>query len=151
MSSNPFVDIAQQSTTVAPQQQQSQERTPDAPQIGTAEEPQNNSGISPADQDTLIALVKSYKAQWSQDRLFLIQKCLTNLEFFKGNQFISFGPGNTTFDANNWIGSVGNGNHAENADDKDLYQYCNNFYQMLATGFVAALSPQVPNSKWLPE
>ncbi len=43
------------------------------------------------------------------------------------------------------------GDHAQEADDKDLYQYCNNFYQMLATGFVAALAPQVPKSKWMPE
>jgi hypothetical protein len=80
----------------------------------------------------------------------LIQRCLLNLEFFKGNQFIAFGPGSTNyFDAVGWIHE--NGRHAEDSDDKDLYQYCNNFYQMLATGFVAALSPQIPKSRWMPE
>ena len=75
--------------------------------------------------------------------------CLENLEFFKGNQFISFGPGESDFfNAVDWMHQ---GEHAQDTDDKDLYQYCNNFYQMLATGFVAALAPQVPKSKWMPE
>ena len=115
---------------------------------GTSE--QNNAELSQDDQDRLIAMVRRYKDQWSQDRLILMQRCVENLEFFKGNQFIAFGPDSTSFNATDWIGSV-NEDHAEDADDTDLYRYCNNFYQMLATGFVAALSPQVPKSKWLPE
>lgn len=93
-----------------------------------------------------MAIVRRYKDGWSQDRRVLMQRCTENLEFFKGNQYISFGAGNSQFfDSTQYLSQDGN------ADDKDLYQYCNNFYQMLATGFVAALSPQVPNSKWLPE
>ena len=84
--------------------------------------------------------------------MILMQRCLLNLEFFKGNQFISFGPGQAQFfDAAGWMNSVGANQNEPNTDDKDLYQYCNNFYQMLATGFVAALAPQVPKSRWLPE
>jgi hypothetical protein len=116
---------------------------------GTADEPQNSAQLNEEDQQRLIALVRSYKDQWSQDRVVLMQRCLQNLEFFKGNQFISFGPGETDFfNAVDWMNQ---GEHAEDTDDKDLYQYCNNFYQMLATGFVAALAPQVPKSKWMPE
>lgn len=77
-----------------------------------------------------------------------MRRCTENLEFFKGNQYISFGGGTASFfDANDWMGDQ----HSQDTDDKDLYRYCNNFYQMLATGFVAALSPQVPKSKWMPE
>ena len=125
------------------------EHTPSDPMQGTADEPQNSAQLSEEDQQRLIALVRSYKDQWSQDRMVLMQRCLENLEFFKGNQFISFGPGESDFfSAVDWMHQ---GDHAQDADDKDLYQYCNNFYQMLATGFVAALAPQVPKSKWMPE
>lgn len=117
---------------------------------GIASDAENSPGLTVEDQQRLIALVRRYKDQWSQDRMMLIERCLLNLEFFKGNQFIAFGPGRAEFfDAAGWISE--NGQHAEDADDKDLYQYCNNFYQMLATGFIAALSPQVPKSRWLPE
>jgi hypothetical protein len=119
------------------------EYTPSDPMLETDNE------LSEEDQQRLIALVRSYKDQWSQDRRVLIQRCLENLEFFKGNQFISFGPGQADFfSAVDWMNR---GEHAAEADDKDLYQYCNNFYQMLATGFVAALAPQVPKSKWVPQ
>ena len=125
------------------------EHTPSDPMQGTADEPQNSADLTSEDQQALIALVRSYKDQWSQDRMVLMQRCLENLEFFKGNQFISFSPGQAEFfNAVDWMNQ---GDHAAEADDKDLYQYCNNFYQMLATGFVAALAPQVPKSKWMPE
>jgi hypothetical protein len=132
-----------------PQVQRGMEHTPSDPMQGTADEPQNSAQLNEEDQQRLIALVRSYKDQWSQDRVVLMQRCLQNLEFFKGNQFISFGPGDSEFfNAVDWMNQ---GDHAQDADDKDLYQYCNNFYQMLATGFVAALAPQVPKSKWMPE
>jgi hypothetical protein len=132
-----------------PQAQRGMEHTPSDPMQGTADEPQNSAQLNEEDQQRLIALVRSYKDQWSQDRVVLMQRCLQNLEFFKGNQFISFGPGESEFfNAVDWMNQ---GDHAQDADDKDLYQYCNNFYQMLATGFVAALAPQVPKSKWMPE
>jgi hypothetical protein len=132
-----------------PQAQRGMEHTPSDPMQGTADEPQNSAQLNEEDQQRLIALVRSYKDQWSQDRVVLMQRCLQNLEFFKGNQFISFGPGESEFfNAVDWMNQ---GEHAQDADDKDLYQYCNNFYQMLATGFVAALAPQVPKSKWMPE
>jgi hypothetical protein len=136
-----------------PQAQKSQEHTSSAPMVGTADDPQNSGGITKEDQDKLIALVKRYKQQWSQNRIILMQRCLENLEFFKGNQFLSFGPGNLQgFDAGNFMGGgIGNSTHAQNADDTDLYRFCNNFYQMLAVGFIAALCPQVPKSKWMPE
>ena len=132
-----------------PQAQRGMEHTPSDPMQGTADEPQNSAQLNEEDQQRLIALVRRYKDQWSQDRVVLMQRCLKNLEFFKGNQFISFGPGESEFfNAVDWMNQ---GDHAQDADDKDLYQYCNNFYQMLATGFVAALAPQVPKSKWMPE
>jgi hypothetical protein len=149
MATYPGVALTQTSQTQVPQAQRGMEHTPSDPMQGTADEPQNSAQLSEEDQQRLIALVRSYKDQWSQDRMVLMQRCLENLEFFKGNQFISFGPGESDFfNAVDWMHQ---GEHAQESDDKDLYQYCNNFYQMLATGFVAALAPQVPKSKWMPE
>ena len=146
MATYPGVAMTQ---TEVPQAQRGMEHTPSDPMQGTADEPQNSAQLTEDDQQRLIALVRRYKDQWSQDRIVLMQRCLQNLEFFKGNQFISFGPGESEFfNAVDWMNQ---GEHAQDADDKDLYQYCNNFYQMLATGFVAALAPQVPKSKWMPE
>lgn len=145
------VDLTQQSQVIPPQQQASQEHTADAPMQGTSQEPQNTGGISEEDQQRLIALARRYKDQWSQDRRILIERILTNLEFFKGNQNIVFSPGSTEFiNTSNWIDSVSSSQHAQNSDNNDLYQDCLNFYQMLNVGFVAALCPQVPKSKWMP-
>ena len=80
-----------------PQTQRGMEHTPSDPMQGTADEPQNSAQLTEEDQQRLIALVRRYKEQWSQDRIVLMQRCLQNLEFFKGNQFISFGPGQSEF------------------------------------------------------
>ncbi len=123
--------------------------SPSNPMQGHSNDPQNSGGLTdPKDQQKLISIVTRYKQQWSQDRLMLMQRCLENIEFFKGNQFISFNPGNFQFfDVVNWY----NTNHAQDSDDTDLYKFCSNFYQMLATAFVAALCPQIPKSAWVPE
>lgn len=127
---------------------QGQEHNPSSPMEGRSDDPQNSGGLSPQDQSRLLNLVTRYKSQWAQDRLILMQRCLENIEFFKGNHFVSFNPGNFQFfDAVSWY----NENHPEDSDDTDLYKYCNNMYQMLATAFVAALCPQVPKAEWLPE
>ncbi len=125
-----------------------QEHTPSNPMAGTADDEQNSNGLSKEDQDKLMQLIRDYKNQWSQDRIALVERCMENLEFFKGNQYISFDPQNFQFfDALNYYSDA----HGEDSDDTDLYQYCNNFYQMLCTGFVAALSPQLPKATFLPE
>src|SRR6202789_298570 len=91
--------------------QRGMEHTPSDPMQGTADQPQNSAQLSEEDQQRLIALVRSYKDQWSQDRVVLMQRCLQNLEFFKGNQFISFGPGECDFfSAVDWMNQ---GEHAE--------------------------------------
>lgn len=126
-----------------------EEHTPSDPMQGTADEPQNSGGLEPEDQRRLMDLVRRYKTQWQQDRMAVVMRCMENMEFFKGNQYISFDPLNFKyFDTMNW---AANNAHAEDSDDDDLYQYCNNFYQMLCTGFIAALSPQLPKATILPE
>lgn len=148
MATNSGIDLIPD--VIPPASLPSREHTPSDPMQGKSGDPENSPALTPEDQQRLIALVRRYKDQWSQDRMVLIERCLLNLEFFKGNQFIAFGPGRAEFfDAVGWMNE--NGQHAKDSDDKDLYQYCSNFYQMLATGFIASLSPQVPKSRWLPE
>src|ERR1700739_74759 len=123
MATYPGVGITPVSQT--PQTQCGMEHTPSDPMQGKADEPQNSAGLSEEDQQRLIALVKSYKDQWSQDRIVLMQRCLQNLEFFKGNQFLSFTAGEANFfNAVDWM----NNNNGPD-DDKELFRYCNNFYQ----------------------
>jgi hypothetical protein len=138
MATNPGVEIPQNSIPAIPPAGRGVEHTPSYPMQGKADEPQNSAGLSEEDQGRLIALVRRYKDQWSQDRMILMQRCLLNLEFFKGNQFIAFGPGNAEFfDAVGWMNENGN-QHAEDSDDKDLYQYCN--YPYLPSEFPAFAS-----------
>jgi hypothetical protein len=131
------------------QQKPVEEHTPSNPMKGVADDEQNSGGLTPEDQQRLMDLVRRYKTQWQQDRMAVVMRCMENLEFFKGNQYISFDPLNFKyFDTMNW---VANDAHAEDSDDTDLYQYCNNFQQMLCTGFVAALCPQLPKATFIPE
>jgi hypothetical protein len=125
-----------------------QEHTPSNPMVGNANAPENSGGLTEEDQKKLMDLVRRYKTQWQQDRIAIVTRCMENIEFFKGNQYISLDPLSFQyFDTMNWVTE----NHAQDSDDDDLYQYCNNFYQMLCTGFIAALSPQLPKQTFLPE
>lgn len=113
--------------------------------IGKPEEqPQ---ALNDEDQKRLIAVVRRYKDQWSQVRRQIMERCLENMEFFKGNHFTSFNP--DSFQFFDGISAL-NTQHEDGVDDRDLYQFTNNFYQMLCTAFVAAMSPQLPKSVWLP-
>lgn len=113
--------------------------------VGKPEE--QPTALTEEDQKRLIAVVRRYKDQWSQVRRQIMERCLENMEFFKGNHFTSFNP--DSFQFFDGISAL-NKQHEEDVDDRDLYKYCNNLYQMLATAYVAALSPQLPKSAWLP-
>ena len=142
MATYPGVGITQVSQTQIPQAQRGMEHTPSDPMQGKADEPQNSAQLTEEDQQRLIALVRSYKDQWSQDRVVLMQRCLQNLEFSRAtNSSPSVPEKRSSFSAVDWMNQ---GDHAQDADDKDLYQYCNNFYQMLATGFAGSTGATGP-------
>jgi hypothetical protein len=151
---NAMAMMQQQSQIDLPQAQMSQEHTASSPMQGTAQEPQNNAGLSEEDQQRLIGIVRRYKDQWSQDRIVLMQRCVANLELFKGNPNVIFGPGTTEFAGlGDWIGALsGNGGSSQGgADDDSLCARSRNFFQLLCIAFVSSLSPQLPKSKWMPE
>lgn len=96
----------------------------------------------------LIELVRRYKQSWFLRRRMIVKRLLKAYEFFKGNHFISFDPESFQwFDA---LEAAFSGDDSQN-QDLNLYRFATNFYQMLGFAFVAALSAQVPKTRFLPE
>ncbi len=80
-----------------PNRQRGMEHTPSDPMQGTADEPQNSAQLSEDDQQRLIALVRRYKDQWSQDRIVLMQRCLAKPGIFQGQPVHLLRPGRNGF------------------------------------------------------
>ena len=80
MATHTGVGLTQSTQMQVPQPQRGMEHTPSDPMQGNADEPQNSAQLSEEDQQRLIALVRNYKSQWSQDRVVLMQRCLQNLQ-----------------------------------------------------------------------
>ncbi len=121
-----------------------QERTADDPQRHKESKPEQ---LTDSEQKELIQLVRKYKQSWFLRRRMIVKRVLKAYEFFKGNHFISFDP-----ESFQWFDAVeatfaGNGD----MEDQNLYQFATNFYQMLGFAFVAALSAQMPKTRFLPE
>src|SRR5947209_1575020 len=122
-----------------------QERTADDPQKEKEHKPDE---LTKDEQRQLIEVVRKYKQSWFLRRRMIIKRVLKAYEFFKGNQFISFDPENSEyFDA---LAAQFAGAESDN-EDRQLYKFATNFYQMLGFAFVAALSAQLPKTRFLPE
>ncbi len=125
-----------------------QERTADDPQKEKEHKPDE---LTKDEQRQLIELVRKYKQSWFLRRRMIIKRVLKAYEFFKGNQFISFDPESSEyFDA---LAAQFAGTDSDNSssEDRHLYKFATNFYQMLGFAFVAALSAQLPKTRFLPE
>src|SRR5215510_4114446 len=104
--------------------------------------------LTEAEKHELIDLVRKFKQGWFLARRSILKRVLKAYEFFKGNHFISFDPESFQwFDALQASFSLDDSKN----DDLSLYQFATNFYQMLGFAFVAALSAQVPKTRFLPE
>src|SRR5215813_6187659 len=123
-----------------------QQRTADDPQPEkAATHPEE---LTDSERRELIELVRKYKQSWYLRRRMIVKRVLKAYEFFKGNHFISFDPDSFQwFDA---LEAAFSGDDSQN-EDLNLYQFATNFYQMLGFAFVAALSAQVPKTRFLPE
>jgi hypothetical protein len=122
-----------------------QERTADDPQRHKESKPEQ---LTEAEQKELVQLVRKYKQSWFLRRRMIVKRVLKAYEFFKGNHFISFDP-----ESFQWFDAVEATFGGDNAEDEaqNLYQFATNFYQMLGFAFVAALSTQMPKTRFLPE
>jgi hypothetical protein len=118
------------------------ETTKDSPKTAEPEE------LTAQDQQELMELVRKFKQGWFLARRSILKRVLKAHEFFKGNHFISFDPENFQ-----WFDALEAAfTHDDSrSEDLNLYQFVTNFYQMLAFAFVAALSSQVPKSRFLPD
>lgn len=119
-----------------------QETTKDAPKTEEREE------LTAQDQQELMELVRKFKQGWFLARRAILKRVLKAHEFFKGNHFISFDP-----ESFQWFDALEAAftDDDSRSEDLNLYQFATNFYQMLAFAFVAALSSQVPKSRFLPD
>ena len=128
-----------------PHHPRGQERTADDPQREKEHKPEN---LTKEEQRQLIELVRKYKQSWFLRRRMIIKRVLKAYEFFKGNHFISFDP-----ESFQWFDSL-EANFAgvsSEGQDRQLYKFATNYYQMLGFAFVAALSAQLPKTRFLPE
>jgi hypothetical protein len=130
--------------TTKPHQPRGQERTADDPQREKEHRPED---LTKEEQRQLIELVRKYKQSWFLRRRMIIKRVLKAYEFFKGNHFISFDPESFQwFDAFSTFAGAASENQ-----DPEIYELATNYYQMLGFAFVAALSAQLPKTRFLPE
>src|SRR5437764_7674302 len=132
-------------SSTEPEKPKSQERTADDPQREKEHKPEE---LTQEEQRQLIEVVRKYKQSWFLRRRMIVKRVLKAYEFFKGNHFISFDP-----DSFQWFDALEATFSANDSDSEDLnlYQFATNFYQMLGFAFVAALSAQMPKTRFLPE
>lgn len=98
----------------------------------------------------LIDLAGKKRSSWEWKRRGIVLKVLTNKEMLKGNQFIGVYPG--TYDAFDALEEYNNftGANDNSGADRSMDRRPHNFYQMLEKAYVAALSAQIPRSRWKP-
>jgi hypothetical protein len=133
---------------VAAQVGASQEPTKDAPQTDSPQQAQKAKQISERAKKNLLELRRRFKNDWAETRRRNIRKISKAIEFFKGNQIVSFNPEN-----NEWFNPIEEAINEANlngAPSIDLGQYVDNIYQMLTFSFIAALSPNVPKTRFWP-
>src|SRR5947209_5747948 len=108
----------------------------------------NNPELTSDEQRQLIDIVRKYKQSWFLRRRMIVKRVLKAYEFFKGNHFISFDP-----ESFQWFDAVEATFASDDSDNEDvnICRCATNFYQMLGFAFVAALSAQMPKTRFLPE
>jgi hypothetical protein len=126
---------------------QGEERTPEAPQ---PPQPKDASGrpdpqITQKQKEHLLEVIRKYTQKWSPVLRRKRRQVLKAHEYLKNNQYVSFDP-NTFM----WYDPLELAFEGKDAEDLGIYRYVNNIYQMLYLSFIAALSPQVPKTRYLP-
>ena len=120
------------------------EPTPDAPAVD-AGEGRGPIVLSKAQQAALIEVRKTLKEANVQKRLIFLRRVMRAFEVLKNNPYIVYNDQTQEFDT---LDTIMQG--VADGKDIDLYQSNDNVYQMLALAFIAALSPDVPKTRYQP-
>lgn len=147
MSATALPDLeTQQQAQDASARPASMDPTKDAPSRGTPEQKQQESGLSQDAKKELLNIRRDYKLSWTPNRRAISQRVLKAFEVLKGNAYPSFDP-----DSFQWYDAITAAAGSGGQVDSEFYKFNNNIYQMLALSFIAALSPQVPKTRYMPE
>lgn len=117
----------------------------DLPQSGTEPELVAKAGITDAQKKDLIECRRMLKEANVSKRQVLIRRLLRAFEVLKNNCYIENNQANADFDT---LSTILQG--VADGKDIDLYQSNHNVYGMLALSFIAALSPDVPKTRYQP-
>lgn len=129
-----------------------QQAQPDTPEEVTPDNPlrkeqeKQEAEANAAEEKALRELREMAKLGWTIKRQALIRRVLRAFEYLKNNPYAVMNYGSYEMDP---ISQVLSG--ASEADDPKLYQYNDNVYQMLCLSFIAALAPDVPKVRWMPD
>lgn len=101
--------------------------------------------LSKEQQDALIKVRKILKEGNVAKRLIFLRRVKRAFEVLKNNPYIVFDDVSQEFDT---LDTIMQG--VSDGKDVDLYQSNDNVYQMLCLAFIAALSPDVPKTRYQP-
>jgi hypothetical protein len=138
---------------------QGQQQPPPAPQSAdpTSSSPVTSAGaddtaqgnapvqVTPDQQAALILVRKTLKEANVSKRLIFLRRVKRAFEVLKNNPYITFNDATQEFDT---LDTIMQG--VTDGKDVDLYQSNDNVYQMLCLAFIAALSPDVPKTRYQP-
>lgn len=128
--------------------QQPQADTLDATSSAPATEAGEGTGkvvLTKEQQDALIQVRKTLKEANVSKRLVFLRRVKRAFEVLKNNPYTVYDAKTEEFDTLDMIMQG-----VTNGQDVDLYQSNDNVYQMLALAFIAALSPDVPKTRYQP-
>ena len=106
------------------------EAGPDAPapspsRTGLGAPPQPAVLSEEQENEALLSLRSTYKESWSTQRRALVRRCVKAMEYLKGNHYHNIDDALQATPVGQMLaGTMG-------ADDPNLYQFCDNVYQML--------------------
>jgi hypothetical protein len=142
-SANPSNDLDQ--TTQGQDKPDIPDPSGDIPQDGDEAQLLADSEITEDMKKDLMEVRRMLKEANVSKRQVLVRRILRAFEVLKNNPYILFNESNADFDT---LSTILSG--ISEGKDVDLYQYSDNIYQMLCLSFIAALSPDVPKTRFQP-
>jgi hypothetical protein len=123
----------------------SHDATPDAPATNAGADAQAQQGLTPDQQQALLLVRRTLKEGNVSKRQIFLRRVQRAFEVLKNNPYIVYNDRTQEFDT---LDTIMQG--VSDGKDVDLYQSNDNVYQMLCLAFIAALSPDVPKTRYQP-